>query len=626
MKSLASPAATRCHKVLHSLTPERTDGYLPLEHYAAIGDGRSVALVGADGSIDWWCAPDMDSQPIFNRIHDPEGGRFSILPTSAFRIERRYRKHSNVLETTFITNTGTARITESLNSGISGRLPWCELARRIEGISGEVEFEIVLRPTCGGNAVNRVEHPNATIRYIGDLTTTFCHSEEVDLIEDADRYALASYTTHEGSKTCIAFLVADGAPLALPRLDQIDHRIDFSDEEWCRWSSQLTYNGPFAEDFIRCALSLKFLLYAKTGAIVAAATTGLPERIGGDKNYDYRYAWVRDAAYTISALLRAGALAEPIAAFGWLVRTLSSDGSEPKVVYTLNGDDVPDEHIVDVRGYRDSLPVRVGNRAKSQKQLSCYGDVLETAALFARMGHVLDPVTQRLLVRLTNQCMQRWHQKDSGIWELEDQQHYTFSKIGCWLALSKAVELADGGHIDSGNRDRWALEIERIRAWINTHCWSERKQAYTFYAGTDKLDAALLLTTRFGFEQDGRLASTRSAIERELAVGPHVYRYSGADKEESAFIACSCWLVEAYAFLGEPVRASQMLKELLEKLGNNFGILTEQIDPMTGAGLGNLPQGLSHLALLHAIFSIDENRALQVTDTVPAEFTSSEKE
>jgi GH15 family glucan-1,4-alpha-glucosidase len=594
--------------MLNALKPQRSDGFLPLEHYAAIGDGRSVALVGADGSIDWWCAPGMDSPPLFNRLHDTEGGRFSLMPTAPFRIERQYRKTSNVLETMFVTESGTARVTESLNSGVAGRLPWCELARRIEGISGHVEFEIVVNPICAAGDVRRVDHPNAKVRYIGDLTTTFCHAGVVELTVDEDRRTAARYIARQGDRTCIALLVADRAPLAIPNLDDIDRRIDLSDREWCRWSEQLTYDGPFANDLIRCALSLKFLLYSPTGAIAAAATSGLPERIEGDKNYDYRYAWVRDAAYTIKALLRAGALAEPIAAFGWLVRTIDNDGPEPKVVYTLNGGEVPDEEVIDVPGYRGSAPVRVGNRAKNQSQLSCYGDVLETAALFAKSGHVLDPVTARLLVRLANQCADRWMQKDAGIWELEDQQHYTFSKIGCWLALAKAVELADGGHIDGTHSDRWGQERDKVRTWIDEHCWSEARQAYTFYAGTEKLDASLLLTTRFGFEHDGRLAATRDAIERELAVGSLVYRYSGSQAEEGTFVACACWLVEAYAFLGDVDQAERRLEDLLGALGNNFGILCEQIDPATGGGLGNLPQGLSHLALLHAIFSIEENR------------------
>jgi GH15 family glucan-1,4-alpha-glucosidase len=373
-------------------------------------------------------------------------------------------------------------------------------------------------------------------------------------------------------------------------------------------ATHLTYDGPFGEDLVRCALSLKFLLFSETGAIVAAPTAGLPERIGGDKNYDYRFAWVRDAAFTIKALLRAGALSEPIAAFGWLVRTIDGDGPEPKVAYTLRGGEVPDEEVIKVPGYLGATPVRRGNRAKHQIQLSCYGDVLETAWLFAQMGHVLDPTTSKLLVRLAGQVMERWRMKDSGIWELEDLQHYTISKIGCWLALDRAVRLADGGHIADRDRHIWAKDRDAIQDWIDENCWSQARQAYTFHAGTDGLDASLLLATRIGFGGDDRLRSTRAAIERELAIGPQLYRYTGASEEEGAFVACACWLVEAYAFLGEVDRAEEMLTELLKPLGNNFGILSEQIDPHSGRSLGNLPQGLSHLALLNAISSIQENR------------------
>jgi GH15 family glucan-1,4-alpha-glucosidase len=434
--------------MLHHLVPERTHGFLPLYHYAAIGDGRSVALIGADGSIDWWCAPEMDSPPLFNRMHDSDGGHFSTTPAEPFEIERRCRQNSNVLETIFITQNGRARVTESMNSGVSGRLPWCELARRIEGLSGSVEFQIRVNPICASGEVSRVDHPNAKIRYIGDLTTTFCHDDRVQITLDSDELTEATYVAREGERTCVAVLIADRAPLTIPRLCDIDARIDLSDEEWRRWAAQLTYNGPFAPDLIRCALSLKFLLFSETGAIAAAATAGLPERIGGDKNYDYRFAWVRDAAYTIKALLRAGALSEPIAAFGWLVRTIEADGTEPNVVYTLRGNEVPVEESIQVPGYLGSSRVRRGNRAKQQIQLSCYGDFLETASLFARMGHVLDPAASKLLARLADQVVERWHLKDSGIWELEDQQHYTISKIGCWLALDRAVRLADDGHIE----------------------------------------------------------------------------------------------------------------------------------------------------------------------------------
>jgi GH15 family glucan-1,4-alpha-glucosidase len=331
-------------------------------------------------------------------------------------------------------------------------------------------------------------------------------------------------------------------------------------------------------------------------------------RYGTRSNYDYRYAWVRDAAYTIKAFLRAGALAEATEAFGWLVRTIDRSGSNPKVVYTLRGDAVPDEVVIDVPGYRGSTPVRTGNRARDQIQLSCYGDVLETAALFAENGHVLNREASALLSRLADRCVQRWREKDSGIWELEDLQHYTFSKIGCWLALSKAAQLARDGHIE-GDSQAWQRESELIQAWIDENCWSDAQQAYTFYPGTARLDASLLLAIRFGFEHDGRLEKTRNAIENELARGPLVFRYSGAEEEEGTFVACACWLVEAYAFLGDTDIAKEKLEELLKSLGNNFGILSEQIDAITGEGLGNVPQGLSHLALLHAILSVQENRS-----------------
>jgi GH15 family glucan-1,4-alpha-glucosidase len=595
--------------MLRSLTPRRIDGYLPLQHYAAVGDGRSVALIGADGSLDWWCAPNLDSRPLFDRIIDGEkGGRFSITPIAPYSVERQYRTDSNVLETVFVTASGRAKMTESLNSGVSGRLPWCELARRIQGIDGAVDFEIVVKPTCLNIDVDLVRHPNASIRYIGGLTTTFCHDSSVEITVCRGDASIGIVSTHEGSRTCLALLVSDGAPLPIPPFDEIDDRIETSDRDWRAWTEQLTYDGPFANDLKRCALSLKFLLHSPTGAIAAAATNGLPERIGGDKNYDYRYAWVRDAAFTIKAFLRAGALSEPVAAFGWLVRTIADDGPVAKVAYTLKGEPVPDERKIDVPGYRGSSPIRVGNRANDQVQLSCYGDVLETAALFARMGHVLDPRSAELLVHLANQCCDRWMEKDSGIWELEDLQHYTYSKIGCWQALSRAVELAEGGHIDASYTDRWKRVRADIRAWIDSNCWSEFLQAYTMHPGSGKLDAAILLTTRFGFEHDGRLFRTRAAIERELAVGPLVYRYSGMQSEEGAFVACSCWLVESYAFLGDVDTATEKLKALLAKLGDNFGILNEQIDVRDGSGLGNMPQGLSHLALLHAIFSLQENR------------------
>jgi len=238
--------------------------------------------------------------------------------------------------------------------------------------------------------------------------------------------------------------------------------------------------------------------------------------------------------------------------------------------------------------------------------MGVFGDLLETAALFVKNGHVLDLVTRRLLADLTDRCADLWRSKDSGMWELEQLEHYTMSKLGCWTALDRAVSLAGSGQIDASHADRWRRERDRVRDWVDEHCWSEEKQSYTIHPGTSDLDASLLLATRFGFERRDRLALTRDAIVRELARDSLVYRYSGMELEEGAFLACSFWLVEAFALLGDKASAERQMQAALAATGGNLGLLHEQMDPRNGAMLGNFPQALSHLALIHAALSISE--------------------
>lgn len=275
-------------------------------------------------------------------------------------------------------------------------------------------------------------------------------------------------------------------------------------------------------------------------------------------------------------------------------------------MYSLDGDLAPEEREIELPGYRGSRPVREGNRARGQLQLGVFGDLLETAALFVESGHVLDLVTRRLLAELTDRCADLWRTRGSGIWELEAAEHYTMSKLGCWTALDRAVGLAGSGQIDATHVDRWRRERDRIRDWVDAHCWSEAKQSYTLHPGTERLDAALLLATRFGFERRDRLALTREAVRRELCVGPLVYRYSGMEAEEGTFLACAFWLVEAFALLGEREAAAQQMDALLAATGGNLGLLHEQMDPATGAMLGNTPQALSHLALIHAALAVEQ--------------------
>jgi GH15 family glucan-1,4-alpha-glucosidase len=590
----------------------RLDGELPLDQYAATGDGRSVAIIGADGSIDWWCVPHMDSTPLFDRLLDPwDGGRFSVTPVGAFEVTRAYRPDSNVLEQTFTTSTGRARLTDCLNSGISGRLPWSELARRVEGLEGTVEFRIEMRPGRRLGRANpwREDSPHGDVMHIDGVIAAFRATEDVKHETRDDRQVICSLVTSPGSRSVMAVLASADEPLILPPLADIDARIDRSSASWQEWARNLKIESPYASAMRRSALALKLLLFSPSGATAAAATSSLPERLGGDKNYDYRYAWVRDVAYTIKAFLRVGATEEAKAAFSWLIGTIRRHGMPLRTMYRLDGDVAPDEESLDVPGYRGSRQVLLGNRARDQLQLGTFGDVLETAALFVENGHVLDLLTRRLLGELVDRCADMWMQKDAGIWELEQVEHYTMSKMGCWTALDRGVVLAEKRQVDTQHIDRWRRERDRIRDWVDTNCWSDAKQSYTMYPGTERLDAAILLATRFGFERRDRLAATRDAVVRELTDGPLVYRYSGMEAEEGTFTACGFWLVEAFALLGDAASARRQMDGMLERCAGNLGLLTEEVDAKTGEMLGNLPQALSHLALIHAAFSIGEARS-----------------
>ncbi|NIG13732.1 glycoside hydrolase family 15 protein [Pantoea sp. Cy-640] len=596
-------------------SPMRDQGFARLGDYAAIGEGRSVALIAPDGAIDWWCAPNLDSAPLFDRLLDPEiGGFFQIEPDVPYRIERAYRADSNVLETRFFTDDGSVLLTESLNSTLAGRLPWSELARRVEGIDGEVTLRLTLR--FGTVAETRSPWQDSTeqgdVYHIGDLMAMLRTSEDWQIEQRDDEQISATLRTAADSRSLVALLVTEREPLAVPPLEAIDTRIETSHTAWCDWTRSLSYQGRFAEHVRRSALSLKFLWYSPTGALAAAATTSLPEGIGGEKNYDYRYAWVRDACLIIKAFVFLGALKDCKAAFSWLSKTIIRHGTALRTCYTLEGNEVPAERFVPLRGYHHSQPVRVGNNARDQLQLSMYGDMLATAELFIRAGHVLDLATSRMLGALANHCADLWRQKDSGIWELPEQQHYTHSKMACWLALDRAVALAEARHIEPTWLKRWQRERDRISSWIEAHCWNEDKQAYEFYPDSDgRLDAALALVHAYGSRVNpARMRATYRAIEQELGHGSAMlYRYSGTEQEESTFIACSFWLVEAWAALGECTRAEKAMQQILGKLcqRGNVETFNEMFDVRSDEWRGNMPQGLSHLALICAAQALTDH-------------------
>jgi len=600
----------RIPELARELSPEGPlDGFWPIEDYAALGDGRCVALLAPDGSVDWLCVPNIDSPPMFDRLLHRPGGFFQIRPVGAYTATRHYREDSNVLETLIETEHGSARLTDSLNSTLAGRLPWTEFARRIEGVSGRMTFIVRFRlgTRCGTVAPWIQGTENGSIFHVGSVLAHLVHTQNMRLTREEDDTIEAEIVVGEKTHALIALVATENEPLAVPSPEEIDARIDTSDEAWRNWANELRYEGPYREQVRRSALALKLLLYSSSGAIAAAATTSLPERLRDGKNWDYRFAWIRDAAYVANAFLRLGAVAEVKAALAWLVHHLGEEG--PLVMYGLSGQRVEDEIRYDeVEGYRGIKPVVSGNRASGQHQHGIYGDIFETAALFVSRGNLLDQKTAGLLADLADRCADHWRQKDAGIWELTEDQHYTMSKISCWQALDRACQMAERGHLAKDRAPRWAREKERIVAWIDRECWSEKKQAYLFYPGSDGLDASIALALPFGFDRDERMRSTLHAIRKELGSGPFLYRYSGMQQEEGAFLACSCWMVEALALLGEKKEAEALFADFLAGLPKNTGIIAEMLDPHTGMYLGNTPQGLSHLGVVHAACALAGNK------------------
>jgi GH15 family glucan-1,4-alpha-glucosidase len=585
-------------------------GYVPLAEYAAIGDGRTAALIARDGSVDWLCLPDHDSPSVFAAVLDADrGGRFALEPEIPARVQRRYLPDTNVLETTFITDQGTVKVTDALALPGSALGPTRELIRRVECVTGRVPMHWRMTPGFGYGAVlpaieRRGEIPVA-VTGRDALAVCSWDAGEAQIDEES---IFGRFETQPSTRPLIALCASHQEPLVIPAREHVEARLDATTAYWRRWAADRAYSGPWRDAVIRSALALKLLVHAPSGAIAAAATASLPEEIGGERNWDYRFCWVRDSAFTLATFLQLGCEREAEAFFWWLLHASQLTHPRLQVLYRLDGGERATERALELDGYRGSRPVRVGNAAAEQTQLDIYGDLLKTALTYTEAGGRLDRETARRLAEMADFVCRIWRQTDAGIWEVRSEaKHFTHSKMMCWVALDCALRLADAGHVASRHAPAWLGERRAIREFIEERCWSPRLRSYTRHAGSDEVDASLLLGVLLGYEgQADRLAATVDAVQRELGHGPLLARYSGEDGlggAEGAFLCCSFWLADALARIGRLDDGIRLMEQLIA-LANDVGVYCEERDPRTGDALGNVPQGLVHLALINAAVSI----------------------
>ena len=586
---------------------------MPLQEYAVIGDGRTVALVSRRGSVDWCCLPNLDSPSVFGALLDAErGGRWELGPEDPRQAERRYVPDTNVLETTYTTATGRVRVTDVMTLPGRGLAPLRELARRVDGLEGRVPMRWRVEPRFGyGLDRTRIERrAGCPVATSGNTALAVC-GWDAGPMEIDDGGIAGRFEARTGTRATLAVVAAHAEPLIFPSRDDVERRIEDTAVFWRDWAARLTYRGPWREAVVRSALALKLLVFAPSGAIAAAPTTSLPEAIGGERNWDYRFSWIRDSSFILESLLQLGCETEARAFFWWFMHATQRTLPRLHVLYRLDGGTATTERVLPLAGYRDSRPVRIGNGAVSQLQLDTYGELVDAAYQYADRGHRLGAETARDIASVADHVCSIWREPDSGIWEVRAApRHYTQSKAMCWVALDRAKRLAERGHVPLRGAARWAREAAAVRRFIEERCWSDAQRSYVWYAGAEELDASLLLMAigRYDRRDAPRIRMTIEAVRRELATGVFLHRYAGDDglaRGEGAFVCCSFWLAEALAISGQRRDAEELMDELVA-LGNDVGLYAEEIEPASRTFLGNFPQGLVHLALISAAVALEQ--------------------
>ncbi len=598
----------------------------PIAEYALLSDCRSAALVHRSGSVDWLCFPRYDAPSVFGRLLDEEAGHWSIRVPNTTSIRRRYLDSTLVLETEFETAAGRLTLTDALAVGpnergheLGLRSPHA-LLRRAECTAGtvELEMEYAPRPEYGQVRPGLRAVPGGVLA-TGDPSALLLSSAVPHDIEDGSARARLMLRAGESRSFALQYQPAEG-PEAGWGEAEIRRRLRETSRAWRSWSRlHQRYTGPWRELVRVSGRVLQGLTYQPTGAIVAAPTTSLPEAVGGGRNWDYRYTWIRDASLTLEALWVAACPDEAMQFFDFLagaaVRQLRDDG-DLQIMFGVGGErDLSERELPHLSGWRDSRPVRVGNAAWSQRQLDVYGELLSAVCRLRDQLGAFSPATAGFLADVADTALRRWREPDHGIWEIRGEpRHFLHSKLMCWVALDRAVELAGFIGGDGDRLSRWREGRDEIRRAILEQGWSERASAFTQTFGGDALDGSTLLLPIVGFlpADDPRVRATVNAIAERLTdpLGL-VYRYRAADGlegEEGSFLLCTFWLAHALALGGEVARAREVFGRAAG-FANDLGLLAEEVDGATGELLGNFPQAFSHIGLVNAAWAIAQAEA-----------------
>ncbi|WP_309075048.1 glycoside hydrolase family 15 protein [Paenarthrobacter sp.] len=588
-----------------------------IEDYAIIGDLNTAALVGRSGSIDWMCLPRFDSPACFAALlHTPDAGRWLLAPAGTPDggncTRRQYREDTLILETEWEVDGGSVRVIDFMPV----RDDAVDLVRIVEGVSGEVtmQMELILRFDYG-RVVPWVRHGEHGISAVAGPDSAYLTTPAT--LEGRDKRTVSEFTVRAGEHVPFVLRWAPSHEREPRRVNPL-HALEATESYWVEWIGRSEMEGKYKEPVERSLITLKALTYHPTGGIVAAATTSLPEQIGGSRNWDYRFCWLRDATLTLQSLLAAGYTEEAAAWRDWLLRAIAGDPSELQIVYGLDGARrLPETDIPWLSGYEGSLPVRTGNAAAPQLQLDVWGEVLDGLSLTraASPNGTVDS-SWDIQVALMEFLEGAWDQPDNGLWEMRGpRQHFTHSKVMAWVAADRMVKAVRTTGLP-GPADRWAALRSEIHTDVMTKGFDGKLNSFVQSYGSEELDASLLLIPRVGFlpHRHPRVTGTVEAIQKGLTDDGLVLRYrtqsghDGLPGDEGVFLACSFWLVDALLGIGRSGEATELFERLLS-LRNDVGLLSEEWDPRTQRHLGNTPQAFSHFPLIHSALQLHEGEA-----------------